>query len=419
MDVDPFPLGIAIIIIACGIGYLFQQYQLEKKIGTQGTAGQKTGTESVSEEPKLSEAQYAEILERCKARGIEKWEDDPDAILNVIMSFLHKSAMTPDVAKRIYEDGINFPIRRALEEEERTFRWDEEHKDVVGRDKYLYGLLDEMERKEKEYDSIDVESAILSNAGMKPVSRSSVASAALAGATLGTAAGVAAGARTQAQNDSLRQSYDSLQDTLSRTMELQQERKQRLRKELKKLREDIAAINDFDIIELDGNERDKYMKRLRCETDSIELSESKRNLCVLCKVVYGDTGAYQGRVIDEVNDEDSEFFGTYFRLDGVIKLVATYQGEDIGEGFLFGHTFGRTLGRTQPMGFHAWSIWDMHNFTTDSLTAPPSHYICEHGYIKLAEGASENIDVRDVKIKYVPYHLWLFDNHSLDVKEYG
>lgn len=379
----------------------------DKSSGSNETAvGSETVAASVSKEPKVTDKQYAEILERCKARSIEKWEDNPDVIMGIIKSFLHMNTITSEDAKKIFEDSINFPIREALEEEESEFQWDEEHKDIVGKDKYLFGMLDELEKKEKECDSIDVESAILSNAGMKPTPKSPVTSAALTGAVLGTAAGVTAGARTQARNDSARQSYDSLQNTLNQTMVLQQQRKQRLEGGLEKLRKDIAKINEFDIIELDGDERDKYMKQLECRVNSVELSESKKNLRVRCVVKYGGTEGYEGRVIDESNDEDSKFFDTLFRVDGVIKLVAMYHGEAIGEGFVFGHAFGWA----NPQGFHPWTVY---HIKSDTHTRP--HLGPKSVYIKLADGVSDTLDVREVKIEFVPYHLWLFDNHSFEM----
>ena len=356
--------------------------------------------------PEASKEQLEEIGERCKARGITKWEDNPSIITGIVQSVLHKNNMPLEDAEYVYKQSVELPITEALEEEKSSFEWDDEHKDIVGKDKYLYGMVEEMEKVEKEYDSIDVESAILSNAGMKPTPKNPVASATLTGAVLGTAAGVTAGARTQARNDSAQQTYNSLQSTLSQTMALQQQRKQRLEGKLEKLRKDIAKINDFDIIELDGDERDKYMKQLKCRVNSVELSESKKNLRVRCVVEYSGTAGYEGRVIDESNDEDSKFFDTLFRVDGVIKLVAMYHGEAIGEGFVFGHAFGWA----EPQGFHPWTIY---HIKSDTHTRP--HRAPQSVYIKLEDGISDTLDVRDVEIEFVPYHLWLFDNHSFEM----
>lgn len=382
-------IGIIVVVVLLGIiGGMSSG-------SNEAAAKSETETANINKEPEITDKQYTEILERCKARSIEKWEDNPNAIMDIIKSFLHKSTITSEDAKKIFEDSVNLPISKALEEEEREIRLDEKYKDIVGKDKYLYGLIDELEEKEKEYDSIDVESAILSNAGMKPTPKNPVASATLTGAVLGTAAGVTAGAKTQAQNDRLQQSYDSLQDTLRQTMILQQERKERLEKRLGEIRKDIAAINKFDIIELDEDERDRYMKQIKCEVRSVELSESRKNLFVTCVVTYKSTEGYDGKVIDETEHEDSEFFDTLFRVDGVIKLIATYHGNSIGEGCVFGHTFGWA----KPRGFHPTSVFGLNRDMT---------------YIKLPDGVSDTISTEEVEIEFVPYRFWLFDSHSLD-----
>jgi len=343
--------------------------------------------------PEASKEQLEEIGERCKARGITKWEDNPAIITGIVQSVLHKKDMPLEDAEYVYKQSVELPITEALEEEEDVFKWKEEGKDIVGREKYLYGMVEEMAKVEKEYDSIDVESAILSNAGMKPIPKNPVASATLTGAVLGTAAGVTAGAKAQAQNDRLQQSYDRLQETLRQTMVLQRERKERLEKKLKEIRGDIATINKFDIIELDESERDKFMKQLKCEVRSIELSESGKNLTVTCSVEYGGKNGHNGEVIDETNQEESEFFNTLFRVDGVLKLVATYRGENIGEGYYFGDSFGWA----KPMGFHRKAI----QYNISTIT------------VRLLDGISDTISTEEVEIEFVPYRFWLFDSHSL------
>lgn len=394
---------IVLLVIAC----IFLMSNSSKSNSEKSTSGKPVNTDMSAPHktslPKTSKEQLEEIGERCKARDITKWEDNPAIITGIVQSVLHKKDMPLEDAEYVYKQSVELPIAEALEEETSSFEWDDKHKDVVGKDKYLCGLVEEMEEVEKEYDSIDVESAILANAGMRPTPKNPVASATLTGAFLGTAAGVTAGARTQARNDSEQQTYDRLQNTLNQTMVLQQERKQGLRKRLEELRKDIETINKFDIIELDKDERDEYMKQLTCKVYGITLSKSTKNLVVDCVVKY--TGANGGKsyTIDETDDEDSKFFDTTFRVDGVIKLIARYHGNNIGEGYVFGHTFGFT----NPMGFHPWQIYHLSDGSTTEH-GNGSRYVT----VKLRDGIDGPINLNEVEIEFAPYNLWLFDSHS-------
>ena len=140
----------------------------------------------------IPEDKLERIYERCEERGLGSFEEDSEKITQVVRNIVPNNNIDAEQAKQIYFRSMKHVLGKALAENQATYEEEKLKSGIVGKDKYRYGLLEELDELENQLDNVGAVTDALSMGAMQPKSKNPVASATVTGAILGPAAGVAA-----------------------------------------------------------------------------------------------------------------------------------------------------------------------------------------------------------------------------------
>ena len=323
------------------------------------------------------------IYERCEERGLGSFEEDSEKIIQVIRNIVLNNNIDAEQAKKIYLRSVKHVLGKALAENQATYEEEKLKSGIVGKDKYRYGLLEELDKLENQLDNVGAVTDALSMGVMQPKAKNPVASATVTGAILGPAAGVAAANKAQAQNAKAQDTYNSLQATLAESRRL--EYQSAIRAEM-----GVTAIKDYlkkiDGIEIDTSKPSLYFSYIKLSVVNISVSISRQYLAV---EMFSD--------MDNENESIPEsFWDEYGNVDGSVKLIAKYDGSLIGTGYLCAPGFG---GRALYSYDTIYSISD-NGYGFDSCYDL-------NALVKLDKEWDRDWDVSKVKIEFEPINIWV------------
>lgn len=339
----------------------------------------------------------------CRKRKIVEWDSNESEIILVARNILNDSGLSErdiqsffELGKERYEAAEREQRDAARRQECSMVQAEKARAEIIGKEKYYTNTLEQMQICEKLVNDwnerLKLRGQFIASAGMKPKTKSTVASATINSALFGTAAGVAAADRTRAQNEQAQATYDSLQNTLQETFSKPTD------EDTKALRargflEELGYFKDTidERVCSDDKETAKYFESLHVTVKGRKFSKSHKNLVATL----------------EVEVDYPKFFKTYAIIDGSLRLVAKLNNKVIGDGFFCGDGFGRVC-YTEELGFagYLYAYTTMRNSNIHKSNKPCTF---EADVLIQLHDDVELSTLRGVSIEVEPYHLWLLE----------
>lgn len=351
-------------------------------IGIFGSSSGNQSQQKVSVADSITDEQLERIHERCDERELTGWAKDSEKITQVIKNITFNTEISEEEARTIYEKCLKHFTEQTLAEEQNEYEEAEYKSGIVGKDKYTFGLLEELDALENQLDNVGAVTNALSMSAMQPKSKNPVASAAVTGAILGPAAGVAAANQAQAQNAKAQDTYNRLQATLAESRRLEYQSAERAKRRAEAIKDYLKKI---DRIEIDTSHPSLYFSYVELEVKDVAVSVSHKYLSLK---VHSD--------LDYENEDIPEYFwDKYGNVDGSVRLTAKYDGSEIGAGYLCAPGFG---GTTNYSIHHEYiSDYDYGFDCCSELEA----------LVQLYEEWNEDWDVTKVQIEFEPIKIWV------------
>ena len=351
-------------------------------IGIFGSSSGNQSQQNVSVADSITDEQLERIHERCDERELTGWAKDSEKITQVIKNITFNTEISEEEARTIYEKCLKHFTEQTLAEEQNEYEEAEYKSGIVGKDKYTFGLLEELDALENQLDNVGAVTNALSMGAMQPKSKNPVASATVTGAILGPAAGMAAAGQAQAQNAKAQDTYNRLQATLAESRRLEYQSAERAKRRVDAIRDYLKKI---DKIEIDTSKPALYFSYVDLRVDDVSVSPSRKYLSIK---VHSD--------MDYENEEIPEsFWEKYGNVDGSVRITAKYGGSIIGAGYLCAPGFG---GSTNSTSYYE-SISD-YGYGFDCCSELEV-------FVRLNEEWDEDWDVKKVQVGFEPINIWV------------
>ena len=351
-------------------------------IGIFGGNSDGNNQQKVPAADSVTDGQLERIHERCEERELAGWEKDSEKITQVIKNITLNTEISEEEARAIYEKCLNHFAEQTLIEEQSAYEEAEFKSGIVGKDKYRFGLEEELDTLENQLDNVGAVTNALSMGAMQPKSKNPVASATVTGAILGPAAGMAAAGQAQAQNAKAQDTYNRLQATLAESRRLEYQSAERAKRRVDAIRDYLKKI---DKIEIDTSKPALYFSYVDLRVDDVSVSPSRKYLSIK---VHSD--------MDYENEEIPEsFWEKYGNVDGSVRITAKYGGSIIGAGYLCAPGFG---GSTNSTSYYE-SISD-YGYGFDCCSELEV-------FVRLNEEWEEDWDVKKVQVGFEPINIWV------------
>lgn len=356
----------------------------------EGTKAEKAKAEKAYEEfpSTVSEDKLERIYERCQERELKGFEEDSEKIIQVIRNITLNKQLDKKQAKEIYLLSMQHAINKALAEEQVTYEEEKLKSKIVGKDKYRYGLLEELDALENQLDNVGAVTNALSMGAMQPKSKNPVASATITGAILGPAAGVAAANKAQAQNAEAQDTYNRLQATLAESLRLEYQSAGQATKRVKAIKDYLKKIDE---IEIDASNPNLYFGYIMFIVKNISVSKSHKFLALTIESDMADGWVRNGETVEL----PESFWDKYGNVDGSVKLIAKYDGSEIGTGYLC------------APGFGGGNRYGLNDYTIEDIDYGFKCYHELEALIKLNGDWSKDWDVTKVQIEFEPINIWV------------
>lgn len=364
-------------IFATLVVIIVVNYSVGKENATEKADAKRSAIDTISEE------QQERIIQRCNERELAGWDEDSEKITQVIKNITFIAEITEEEAKTIYEKCLKHSTEQALAEEQNAYEEAEYKSGIVGKDKYTFGLVEELDALENQLDNVGAVTNALSAGVMRPKSKNPVASATVTGAILGPAAGVAAANKAQAQNAKAQDTYNSLQATLAESRRLEYQSAARAKNRVNAIKDYLKKVDE---LEIDASKPSLYFGYIKLSVDNISVSISRQYLAV----------EMSSDMDYESEDIPESFWDEYGNVDGSVKVIAKYNDSIIGTGYLCAPGFG---GGTS-YSYHTFDSISDYGYGFDSCPEL-------NALVKLDKEWDRDWDVSKVKIEFEPINIWV------------